>query len=326
MSVRDLIHRMTHGDFEAAREEARKIADLDALDEIRAILDKARKTPEKTYCYWILGDLGRNTGAGEVMDYLVERVARENKVAKLRKQALMEIEWLNGPTDPSNIIEATKDKNRDVRHSAIDALGACTHPKAEEALIDIISVKRRRNGNRAEAAIALARIGTDRCSETLTGLIHRLPRNRAYETAVAASLLGLARIGSSEALPLAVEELGKFKSPFPNWASMLVIEQLGSEDQIDLVIDRLTSSLKTKNRHDVAYTINFIDTKFDDEFSAGAAFLNRFDDPRVKEFFALLREEIDLLFDREKNFLARNIPGFEEYVSDDDTGRWLSIG
>ena len=103
MAVRDLLDRMLGGDFEAAREEARKMADLGTLDEIRAILDKSKKTPEKTYCYWILRDLGRNTGAREVMDYLVERVAREDKVAKLREQALMEIKFLNGSSDPSKI-------------------------------------------------------------------------------------------------------------------------------------------------------------------------------------------------------------------------------
>ena len=260
------------------------------------------------------------------MDYLIERVAREDKVVKLRKQALMEIKFLNGPSDPSNIIEATKDKNRDVRHSAIEALGACTHPEAEGALIEIIQSSGEEIGTMREAAIALARIGTDRCDETLTGLIRRLPRNRAYETAVAASLLGLARIRSNEALPLAVEELGKSKSPFPNWAAMLVIEQLGIVDQIDLVIDRLTSSLKAKNRHDLAYTITFIDTKFDDELSAGVAFLNRYDDPRVKGCFAFLHDTIDVLFDREKIFLTRNIPGFEDRASDDDRGKWPSIG
>lgn len=309
MSVRDLIDRMSQGDFSAARKEAKQISDLEALNEVRTILAQSKDSTEKKFCYWVLGDLGRNTQAQEVTDYLIERVACE-KTATLRKQALDQIQFLQGASDPEYLIQATQDKNRGVRESAIQALGACTHPKAEKALIDLIECSDDEMVAVRLGAIALARIGTEQCKDTLVGLIRRLPRSRAYETSIAASLLGLARIRAGEALPLAVGELGQSRQPFPNWASMLVIEQFGNEEQIELVIGRLTTLLNKKKRQDLAYTITHIDTSFDNELAAGVSFLKRFDDPRVAAFFAFLHEKIDSLFDREKDFLAENLPGF----------------
>jgi HEAT repeat protein len=321
MSIRALIDRMYHGDLHSAREEARQVADLGALAEIRAILDKSKDTPEKKFCYWILGDLGRNTGAQEVMDYLMERVGKE-KTATLRKQALQEILFLRGPSDPQNVVKAAQDKNRGVREAAVAALGACTHPAAEQALIQLVESGGDERAAVRNAAVALARAGTEKCASALVALLDRLPRDRAHETAVAAALLALSRIRGPDALPLALSELGQSRQPFPNWASMLVIEQHGNEGHIDVVIERLSALLQRRNRPDVALAITFVDTRFEDELSAGAAFLRRIDGPRVDQFFQHLREKAASLSDREKRLLANSAPGLDEFRSDEsDSGR-----
>ena len=53
--VRELLERMKHDDFDKARAEARRLADLSALEEIQAILESTKDQAEKLYCYWILG-------------------------------------------------------------------------------------------------------------------------------------------------------------------------------------------------------------------------------------------------------------------------------
>jgi HEAT repeat protein len=300
--IRELIDRMKGGDFHKARAEAAAVRDLAALEQIREILEPTKDVTEKTYCYWILGDLGRNTKAPQVADYLMERVAAEKQMA-LRKLALDQVSLLQDATQADNALAAIGDKSRDVRYAAIRALGACRDARCEPALIGLVDADEDAVATR-HAVIALARIGTNECSKSLAALFRRLPRDRRHEVTVAAALLALARNGVAEALPLAMEELGASKSEFVNWACMLVIRQHGDERQIDAVVDRLTTLLAKKKRQDMTYVINLIDTPYGDEFTAGVSFLRQFNDDRVGRFLADLREKPERLFDREKEWLA----------------------
>ena len=74
-AIRELIDRMKHDDFHKARAEAKQVTDLGALEEIKAILESTEDRTDKLYCYWILGDLGRNAKAPQVADYLMKRPA-----------------------------------------------------------------------------------------------------------------------------------------------------------------------------------------------------------------------------------------------------------
>jgi len=47
--IREFLDRMKHGDFHKARDEAKQITDLDALTQIKAILDATKpETAERT--------------------------------------------------------------------------------------------------------------------------------------------------------------------------------------------------------------------------------------------------------------------------------------
>ncbi len=307
--IRELLDRMRHGDFHQARTEAARIADLDALEQIRTILERTRDAVEKMYCYRMLGDLGRNTKATQVADYLMERVAAE-KTVKLRKLALSEVSLLQGVSNAENAMAALTDKNRDVRLAAIDALGACRGAESEAALLGIVN-----SGDDSWAAwkatMALLRIGTHQCVDSLIALFRRLPRNRQHEDTVALALLALARLGATDSLRLAVEELNASRSGSVNWACMLVVWQRGDEAHIDVVVRRLEALIKRKNRPDIVYTWSQVEAPFEDEFTAGVSFLQKFADARVDGFWVFLREHLPLLFERERRFLATSVKGFE---------------
>jgi len=255
----------------------------------------------------ILRYLARNTGAPRVVDYLMERVATE-KTAELRKQALTEVYFLQGVSNAQNSIAALEDRDRDARQRAIMALGACSDPRAEEALIGIVESDD--PAATRDATIALARVGTQRCVDSLVALFRRLPRDARHDVTVAAALLALARIGPAQSLPLAAEELNASRSAFVNWACMLVIWQHGNEQHIDVVVNRLKQFILRKNRQDMEYIITVIDVPFQDELTAGVSFLQRFADLRVESFFEFLRANSSRLFEREERFLATHVPAF----------------
>jgi HEAT repeat protein len=304
VGIRELIDRMKHDDFHKARAEAKQVTDLGALEEINAILESTEDRTDKLYCYWILGDLGRNAKAPQVADYLMERLPREKTVA-LREWVFRGAIFIEGPWNPENAIAALADKNRGVRHHAIQALGACIDPRAEETLIDILDNEVDKDPAAARhAAEGLARNGTHRCGDSLVSLVQRLPCNGYHEATISAAMFGLMRLGRADALPLAVEGLKGFRYNQANWARMLYIAEFGSEEQIDLVIGRLKSVVKRKNRQDLIYSMTHLQTRFDDELSAGVSFLAQFVDERINKFFAFLRDNAALLFDREKNCLA----------------------
>lgn len=303
--IQELIDGMLHGDFYKAREEASQIADPALLGQIQAILEQSKNDAEKMYCYWILKDLGRNSGSIQVADYLMERVALEKKT-RLRGQALKSLLFLHGVSDATNAIAALRDKNRDVRRYAIHALGACSDPQAEEALIGIVNSDDDPAATR-EAALILARIATPRCVDSMVALFRRLPRDRMYDITVTAALLALARVGAAQSLPLAVEELGASRSAFVNLACMLVIEQHGNQAQIETVINRLTAYLKKKNRQEMQYIVPLVETKYPDELTAGLSFLLKFADAQVDDFLAFLRANSARLFEREQSFLEDSL-------------------
>jgi hypothetical protein len=306
VAIRELIDRMKRGDFDKARTEARQVMDLDVLEEIKVILESTKDRTDRLYCYWILGDLGRNAKAHQVADYLMERVPQE-KTIRMREQALMGAVFIEGPWNPENAIATLADKNRGVRHLAIQALGACTDPRAEETLIGIVDNEADKEPAAAgHAAVGLARNGTSRCGDSLISLVRRLPCNAHHEATISAALLGLARLGRADALPLAAGGLKGWRYNQANWARMLYIAEFGGEEQIDLVIGRLKSHVKWKNRQDLSYSMTFMETRFDDELSAGVSFLQQFSDARIDKFFAFLRDNAALLFDREQSYLAAN--------------------
>ena len=87
---------------------------------------------------------------------------------------------------------------------------------------------------------------------------------------------------------------------------MHYIAQLGDEEQIAIVVNRLKEVVKRKNRQDLIHKETFVETRFDDELSAGVVFLGQFTDERVDRLYDFLRENVELLFDREKSYLAEN--------------------
>ena len=99
------------------------ITDLDALTQIKAILDATKDQADKRHCYWILGDLGRNSKAPQVADYLMERLLRE-KTARMRKQTLMERQFSSKARGIRPTPSPRWPTDRDMRHAAIGAVGA----------------------------------------------------------------------------------------------------------------------------------------------------------------------------------------------------------
>jgi HEAT repeat protein len=305
-AIRELIDRMKHDDFDKARAEAQQVTDLGALEEIKAILESTKDTTDKLYCYWLLRDLGRNAKAPQVADYLMERLPREKTVA-MREWVFRGAMFIEGPWNPENAIAALGDKNRGVRHLAIQALGACTNPRAEETLIDIVDKEVDKDpAATRHAAKGLARNGTHRCGDSLVSLVRRLPCNGYHESTISAALFGLVRLGRADALPLAAEGLKGWRYNQANWARMLYIAEFGGGEQIDLVIGRLKSIVKRKNRQDLIYSMTHLETRFDDELSAGVSFLAQFSADKIDKFFAFVRDNAASLFARERNYLAAN--------------------
>ena len=246
--IRDLIHQMKHGDFHKARHEARN-NDLDAGRSSRSsIRRRIRPTSGTATGFWVTWAAMQRR---QVADYLMERLLRE-KTARMRKQTLMEAMFIEGPWNPANAIAALADKNRDVG-TLRSGLGACTDPRAEATLIDIVAGDADADpAATRHAAEGLARNGTDRCAESLVSLVRRLPCNGYHEVTISAALVGLARLGRPDALPLAAAGLRGWRYNFANWARMLYVSQFGDQRHIDLVIDRLKSTVQRPKRQNLA--------------------------------------------------------------------------
>src|SRR5262249_10548473 len=133
-----------------ARGAIKSFADLGHFGDLKVVLSQLTDDRERDGVYWMLESLVRHTGSAKVAQFMMDQVGREPN--KMRKAALLErigglkvghIDssrakgvWIK---DASNALACLAEKMRKLRTTAIDALGKCSDPRAEAALIELIN-------------------------------------------------------------------------------------------------------------------------------------------------------------------------------------------
>lgn len=287
-AVRDLLDRMCAGgdDFDAARREAKALDDPALLEEFRAVLTRSKDAGERTYSYFMLGDLARNSGDGAVADFLMQRVGKE-KTGPWKHKALGGLGFARGARQAAEAIALLGHKDTSLRHGAIRALAACGDAACEAALLGVLEAPVH-DADVGQAAKVLARIGTTAAAPALAAIVRERPRDRQFAAAVAAAMLGLARVDAAEALGLALAELGAKGSEFTHWAAMNVVATHGGPGHVGAVGARLRAFVARANRPDLDYSLVGLDVAHPDEFEAGVAFLRRVGGPEAAACLAEL--------------------------------------
>lgn len=104
------------------------------IDRIESEADKRSRDA----AYFILGHLAKNTKNVQVVPYLIDRqwIEQDKYVASAILDRIADIPKPLG-TDVTKLVEATRDENWLIRHSAIRALDNSADPQAEQRLIEI---------------------------------------------------------------------------------------------------------------------------------------------------------------------------------------------
>jgi HEAT repeat protein len=124
--------------FDAYR-EAELLHDPDLVPQLIAFLDAEPDKRRRMHATFILFKLGLNVKTDDVVRALIARVAVEPDW-RLRSHTLDDLGQLRHPLDADvePILAALKDKQGQVRCSAMKALAGSSSPKAEPALIDVL--------------------------------------------------------------------------------------------------------------------------------------------------------------------------------------------
>ncbi|MBT8194969.1 MAG: hypothetical protein KJO64_00950 [Bacteroidia bacterium] len=122
-----------------ALREAEKLGDVNLVSQMIDFIDNEKNKKRRDKAYFILGHIAKNTDDTEAMQYLIHRIDKE-KDKYIISSLLNRIAELNKPvgTDLKPIINATKNGNWLIRHSAIHALKNSQEEIAEKTLIKIL--------------------------------------------------------------------------------------------------------------------------------------------------------------------------------------------
>lgn len=117
---------------------AEKLTDTTFIPFLYDLLEKSKNETIKRDIYFTLGKIGVNTGDKRVADILLKRLGAETNKYTL-EMILERIAEQEDVPDCLPILKCINDNRWQVRYSAIEALGRCKSPAAEDALIKVVT-------------------------------------------------------------------------------------------------------------------------------------------------------------------------------------------
>jgi len=255
-----LVTTWLHADDDDERERARKritaLDDIGYFEALKQALSENEHDRERDTIYWMLGTLLRRTGETQVGEFLMHQVAAEQKKT-VKAEILREIGDAKGNRiriqNASNAIECLSMKMRNLRAAAVEALGCCSDPKAEHALISLIydSLENTaENGWFIHGAMwSLSEIATSKSIACATKVIQQVDglrlRNRKRDIK-AMAVKTLARVGGTAQRAIYCDLLLNDKAPVVKWHAMRALSRFASSEDIPVIRKRVRSILNSK--------------------------------------------------------------------------------
>ncbi|MES2381451.1 MAG: HEAT repeat domain-containing protein [Bacteroidota bacterium] len=292
----------SHAKFYNAYIEAKALNNTAYFEQLKHFIEKTKKEDLKQKAYAILISIYANTGEESIINYVLDRLAVEQKEWTLHT-ILFEIEHMKNPL-PShifidNILHLTTNKKHIVRDNAITCLKNTNNTKAEEKLIEIIS-HATDPFQLTYANGTLAKIGTQKSIPYLQKLTNHKQQN------VAASALGaILKLSDSSYLPLFIEHLenGKLK-----YLGLEGVIRYGDKDVVP-IIEKRVKELVSKKRAMQLYL-----SKDETELTFAMRFLTNYvaEFNSIKNLYQLLiTKKAALLWNNEIQWLNDNKKSFE---------------
>ncbi|NDV94731.1 hypothetical protein D0T84_07335 [Dysgonomonas sp. 521] len=275
-----------------AHREAEKITDSGYIPQLIGYIEVEKKKERRDSAYFILGKIAKNLQDEKVAEFLINRIPEE-KNENILSSMLDRLADLPKPAclDLTLLLDATRDKRRYVRWSAISALDNTNNPKAEDRLIEILQ-NPEDDYDLTRANATLSRIGSSKSLPHLEKLITYKIMDVAYS-----ALNAMVEIADESYLPLFVKQLtkGKLKS-----VAIEGVVRYGREDVIPVVIKRIKELVAKQRKYQT------IIHKGQTDLMVGMEFLVTYskDYKYIRDLYNILTtKKSGLLFDIEKEWL-----------------------
>jgi HEAT repeat protein len=270
--------------------KAEQLTDTTVIPFLKNLLEKSKDRETRENIYFTFGKIGVNTGDKRVVDILLKRLEVETNKYTL-EMILDRIAEQEDVSDGLPIIKCINDNRWQVRYSAIEALGKCKSPAAEDALIKVITESQDENDLR----YAICSL----CDMSATKSIpYLLPLVKHTKADVRRAAIGaLDELGDSSFLPFFIEAM-EDRSPSVKYYALLALLNHGDETTIEVVYKRVKTFLSRKRKIE------------SDELVPAFEFLNRYKEhhKKIQELFEWIKsKKWDYLFDEEKDWYKKNI-------------------
>lgn len=271
-----------------ATRKAEKLDHIALIPILCNLLEKAKKETLKQDIYFVLGNIGVNTGDPRVVHILLKRLEAEKNKYTL-DSILSQLAKQKEVSNCAPILQFIDDPRWLVRHSAFQALSKCKCSAAEEALIQVITTSQDEY-DLFYAIGSLCDLGATRSVPYLLPLMKH-PKGEVRRSALSA----LDQLGDSTFLPLFIEAM-KDRSPAVKYYALLAIQNHGDETAIDSVYQRVKTMLKRMRSIE------------SNELVPAFEFLNRYREKynHIQELFEwIISKKWDYLFDEEKDMVKK---------------------
>lgn len=254
--VETWLHSHDKTEREGARRQIASLDDLRYFEPLRAFLDERKEDRERDTAYWMLESLLRRTGSSDVGDFLMAQVGREKK-ATVKTELLRKIAFGRGTgvqiKDATHALACLTAKMRNLRKAAVEALGSCGDPRAEDALLRILHAqvtKPTENGwflfeaarSLSEIATAKALPGALELLDKIDGL--RLDTRKADIKAMA--MKTVCRVGGAQQADVYAAALCDGSPAVVKWHAMRALARYAQQQHLGAVTERVRVILSGK--------------------------------------------------------------------------------
>lgn len=267
-----------------ATRTAESLTDTAVIPFLRRLLEENSKEESfKRNIYFMLGQIGSNTGDTRVVDVLIERLDMETNKYTL-SSILDQIAEQDKVPECTPIIKWIQDDRWLVRHSAILALKKCNCEASETALLGVIM----NSSDVNDLCYAMASLCEAGSARSIPHLLTRLEHDQGEVRS--AVIRALDALGDSSHLPIFIEAL-KDRSPAVKSYAMTAIHHHGDDTAVDAVLTRVKKMLSRKRKWE------------SDDLILALDFLSRYKDDhnQIQNLILWIKtKKYDYLFDEEK--------------------------
>ncbi|MCR9202166.1 MAG: HEAT repeat domain-containing protein [Planctomycetaceae bacterium] len=258
--TRWLVTTWLHADDDDQRERARQritsLNDIGFFVALKQALSKNEDDRERDTIYWMLGILLRRTGETQVGEFLMRQIAVERKKT-VKTEILRSIGNAKGNCiriqNASNALECLSEKMRNLRAAAVESLGCCGDPRAEDALIALIDDSLENTSENGwfihDAVWSLSEIATSKSIPCATKVIQQIDGLRLgtrKRDIKAMAVKTLAKVGSTEQRGIYCDLLLNDKAPMVKWHAMRALSHFAVSEDAPVITKRVRSILNSK--------------------------------------------------------------------------------